>query len=502
MLSKRSSGILLHITSLPSAHGIGDLGPAAYQFADFLTAARQNFWQILPLNPIDGGLGNSPYSSASAFAGNTLLISLELLVRDGFLLPEEIGEVPHFAAGRVAYDAVRAFKNPLLHKAYQRFFAEASTEERCAYEAFCREHSGWLDDYTLFVALNIHFNYQNWNEWPTAIRDRHPEAMQEYRERLSEPIRVEKFLQFIFFRQWFALKAYCAERGIHFIGDLPIYVHFQSADVWSNPQVFKLDGDKKPYVVAGVPPDYFSETGQLWGNPVYNWDYLREHRYAWWKRRMKHNVKTLDLVRLDHFLAFVSYWEVDAREKTAIHGKWVDAPAEDFFRELLRQHPRLPIIAEDLGIITPAVRHFMDTHHFPGMRVLVFAFGGDVAGNLYSPHNHVENCIVYTGTHDNNTTRGWYSKEANYHTRKQVQDYIGHEVSDENVAWQMIRLGMMSVAKTVIIPMQDALNLGEEARMNTPGTTGTNWGWRMRPDQVSADTAARLSEVTSLYGRG
>lgn len=502
MLTKRASGILLHITSLSSKHGIGDLGPEAYRFADFLAAAKQNFWQILPLSPIDGGLGNSPYSSASAFAGNVLLISLEQLAKEGLLLPEEINHTPHFPEGKVEYEEVRAFKKPLLQRAYERFFADASKEELFAYEHFCQTNKHWLDDYTLFVALHAHFTGDSWSQWPVALRDRHEYVLQDYREQLREEIRQEKFLQYIFFKQWFALKRYCAELGIQFIGDLPIYVHYQSADVWANPQVFKLDHDKNPYVVAGVPPDYFSETGQLWGNPVFDWNYLRNNKYKWWLQRVKHNTQLFDLVRLDHFLGFIAYWEVPATEKTAINGKWVDAPADDFFAALFRQHPQLPIIAEDLGIVTPAVTHFMEKNHFPGMRVLLFAFGGNIGESTYAPHNHIENCVVYTGTHDNNTIKGWFKREANYETKRQIESYIGQEINEETVAWQMIRMAMQSVGKVVVIPMQDILHLDDHARMNTPGTVGQNWTWQLQPGAVSSDVAARLSEITNLYGRG
>lgn len=501
LLNKRASGLLLHLTSLPSLHGIGDLGPEAYRFADFLVVARQQFWQILPLNPVEEGLFNSPYSSASAFAGNILLISLEELLKEGLLQPEDLPPVPPFSTGKVDYQAVRSFKEPVLQMAYQRFFAGASDVHRNEYAQFCQEHAGWLDDFALFTALHHHFPEKDWSQWPVPIRDHTAEGLTFYTGSLHNEIEREKFWQFLFYRQWFHLKKYCAERNIHFIGDLPIYVHYHSADVWANPQVFKLNADKKPSVVAGVPPDYFSETGQLWGNPVYDWDYLGKTNYEWWVRRVSHNVHLLDVVRMDHFLGFVAYWEVDAREKTALNGKWVEAPVEDFFQSLFRRHPNLPIIAEDLGIVTPAVKQFMERHNFPGMRVLMFAFGDNVDANPYAPHNHVENCVVYTGTHDNNTTKGWFIRETDAATKQRIELYTGQTVEAETVTALFIRMAMQSVAKLVILPVQDVLNLGEYARMNMPGTTTNNWAWRLEPGMLTESGASELAQTTQLYGR-
>lgn len=501
MLNKRASGLLLHITSLPSAHGIGDLGPEAYRFADFMSAAKQSYWQILPLTPIEEGLGNSPYSSASAFAGNTLLISLEELLKEGFLSPEDIPEPPRFSSKKVDFNAVRAFKEPILQKAFTRFFRTAPATELAAYELFCEENSYWLDDFALFFNLNLHFEYKPWNQWPAEIRDKTEEGVASYTSLLKEQITKEKLLQYLFFKQWFTLKRYCAERGIHFIGDLPIYVHFQSADVWSNPEIFKLDKNKYPYVVAGVPPDYFSETGQLWGNPVYDWEYLKQSNYDWWVKRVGHNIKLFDMIRLDHFLAFIAYWEVDANEKTAINGKWVPVDAEEFFQTLLRHFPHLPIIAEDLGIVTAEVTQFMQRHNFPGMRVLLFAFGDNTDTNPYAPHNHVENCLVYTGTHDNNTVRGWFNSEADKAVKEQLEAYIGQEVTEDTIAQQFIRMAMQSVAKLVIVPIQDVLGLDESSRMNTPGTAEDNWAWRLEPNLLNNKIAEEMGEITHLFGR-
>jgi 4-alpha-glucanotransferase len=499
MINKRASGVLLHITSLPSAHGIGDLGPEAYHFANLLAIAKQGYWQILPLTPIDEGLGNSPYSSMSAFAGNTLLISLEKLVDEGFLLVEEIQDVPSFPTSRIAYPLVRAFKEPLLTKAFQRFANER--RDTYAYEQFCQEHQHWLDDYALFIAVNKHLEIFNWSEWPASIRDRTPAGITEYSHLLREEIYKEKFFQWLFYKQWFSLKQYCAERGVQFIGDLPIYVNFHSADVWANSQCFKLDKQKKPYVVAGVPPDYFSADGQLWGNPVYDWKHLQETGYGWWLQRLSHNIHLFNLVRLDHFLGFVSYWEVKAGEKTAKNGTWVDAPADDFFAALFRQSPYLPIIAEDLGIVTPQVREFMQKNGFPGMKVLLFAFGDDMPTNPYIVHNHVENCFVYTGTHDNNTVRGWFRKDASEDDRQRLENYLGQTVEENLVSLQLMRLAMQSVGRVAITPVQDILGLDETARVNTPGIGEGNWAWRLTSGQFTEPTAALLGEITKMYGR-
>ncbi len=499
MLQKRSSGLLLHITSLPSAHGIGDLGPEAYRFADQLTEAKQSYWQILPLSPIEEGLGNSPYSSASAFAGNILMISMERLAEERMLDAADILSTPKLPRGKVDYAAVRKFKEPLLDKAFDRFFFEAA--DRHAYQAFCHEHAYWLEDYALFEALTRHTGIYDWSQWPEPIRDRTAAGLAGYRDKLSAEIERVKFRQWLFLRQWFELKAYCLQKGIQFVGDLPIYLNYHSADVWSHPRVFKLDGKHKAFVVSGVPPDYFSETGQLWGNPVYNWDYLKETGYEWWLRRVSYNIHLFNLVRFDHFIGLVAFWEVDAKEKTAINGRWVDVPTEDFFATMFRHHPHLPIIAEDLGIVTPAVRNFMRDNGFPGMKVLLFAFGDDMPHNPYSVHNHVEHCIAYTGTHDNNTTRGWYSKDADAATRQRVADYLGQSVNEKNIAWQLIRLTMQSVAKVTIFPVQDVLGLDEKARVNVPGKADENWAWRLQPGQFDDGSVQRLAELTQLYGR-
>ena len=390
------------------------------------------------------------------------------------------------------------FKSKILRAAHERFLG--LPDYRCRFEDFVHGNAHWLDDYALFTALKEYFGGTAWNEWPREIRDRTEPALKEWTRELAARIDREKFYQFLFFRQWSALKIYCNRKNIQVIGDIPIYVSYDSSDVWANPEFFKLDGEKSPVQVAGVPPDYFSSTGQLWGNPVYNWDRLKETSYAWWVSRLEHNLKYFDTVRLDHFRGFVAYWEVPASETTAINGKWVNTPARDFFNTLLLRFPVLPIIAEDLGIITPDVKEIMQTYGFPGMKVLLFAFGDDAA-NPYMLHNHVRNCVVYTGTHDNNTTRGWFQLDATEDEKKNLIEYLGREIDESNVSWELIRLAMMSVAGTAVIPMQDFLGLGGEARMNTPSTVFGNWSWRVAEDQLSPVLAEKIAGMTGLYGR-
>jgi 4-alpha-glucanotransferase len=496
-MNRRASGILLHITSLPSSHGVGDLGPGAYRFADFLVEAKQSLWQILPLNPVDPANGNSPYQSPSAFAGNPFLISPELMVRDGWLMEADLEGLPEFEKGRVDYSAVIEYKQRLFNVAYERFKGNGKQHE---YERFCSNNAYWLDDYALFKALKGYFG-KAWVEWPHDIRDRKPKALQPLEKELHHKIQAEKFLQYVFYQQWLAVKDYCNQRGIQIFGDIPIYVIHDSVDVWANPELFDLDDRGNPSAVAGVPPDYFSETGQLWGNPLYRWDRLRETGYTWWISRMAHNAKYLDLVRVDHFRGFVGYWEVPAGEANAVNGRWVEAPAEDFFNTLLKRFPKLPIIAEDLGVITPDVREIMHRFDLPGMKVLLFAFGDDLATNPYIPHNVPRNCVIYTGTHDNNTVKGWFEREAAPETKERLVRYLGREVSVERIHWELIRLAMMSVANMAIFPMQDILGLGEEARMNLPATTQGNWQWQLVPEQLTPTLTTKLREITEAYGR-
>ena len=497
-MEKRGSGILLHITSLPNSFGIGDFGPEAYRSVDFLAQAKQSFWQILPLNPIDPAFGSSPYHSISAFAFSPLFISPELMVKEGLLLDSDLEPLPHFFQGRVDYPAVISYKKKLFHRAFERFQTKKKEEE---YAQFCAENAYWIDDFALFVALKNHLQGKIWSDWPHEIRDRNPEAIHTVKKKLYSVMEREKFLQYLFIQQWSALREYCHQKGIRIIGDMPIYVDYDSVDCWTHPNLFKLDREKHPYAVAGVPPDYFSATGQLWGNPLYRWDVLRQRGYDWWIQRMERNLKTFDLVRIDHFRGFVGYWEVPAAEDSALNGRWIEAPAYDFFHHLKEKYPDLPFIAEDLGTITPDVRKVMEHFGFPGMKVLLFAFGEENPMHPYLPHTYEKNCVVYTGTHDNNTARGWFDKEARPDEKRRLSQYLGHEVSEQDIHWELIKMAMISVANTVIIPMQDVLGLGPEARMNRPATTTGNWQWRLLPEQSSASLAEKLGNVTGVYGR-
>ncbi len=496
-MKRRGSGILLHISSLPSPCGVGDLGPQSYQFADFLARTKQSFWQILPLNPTLPVAGNSPYHARSAFAGNPILISPEFLVQDGLLNGGEIHPFPPSPNNLVDFPSVIPYKEKLFDLAFERF---RSRRPRKDYEEFCSRQAYWLEDYSRFVAFHAHFGGKVWSDWPAEVRDRGPETLKVLDQELNFQKEREKFLQYTFYRQWAALKNYCNQRSLQIFGDLPIYVQYDSADLWTHPELFKLDGAKKPYVVAGVPPDYFSKTGQYWGNPIYRWDVLRQTGYDWWIQRMEHNGRLYDLLRIDHFIGLVAYWEIPAREKTAINGKWVEAQGEDFLKTLFKKFPSFPLIAEDLGLVTPAVREIMRRFELPGMKVLLFAFDGDAA-NPYLPHNHLPNCVLYTGTHDNNTVRGWFEKEANPEDLKRLFRYLGREVSAGEVSWEFIRLAMMSVAKMALVPIQDFLGLGAEARMNTPSSTDGNWKWKLLPGQITPVHAEKLRELTEIYGR-
>ncbi len=498
-MRKRGSGILLHVTSLPSPFGIGDFGPEAYSFVDLLEEAGQSYWQILPLSPISGGTGYSPYSSESAFARNIFLISPEFLVRDGYLNEADIADPPSFPAESVDYESVIEYKLGLLTRAFEN--NRSRIVEDLDFIKFCRDNAYWVDDYSLFVALREQFEYAQWSEWPLDVRDRTKSVLDDWNDKLQDKILRDKFFQFIFFEQWFALKEYCNRKGVLIIGDLPLYIDYNSATAWASPYIFKLDEAKKPIFVAGVPPDYFSETGQLWGNPVFNWDVLRSTGYEWWIRRIRHNFQLYDLLRLDHFRGLVAYWEVNAGEKTAINGKWVATPILDFMNMMLKHFPALPIIAEDLGIITPDVREVMQMYQLPGMRVLMFGFGADMPTNDYAPHNHVKNCVVYPGTHDNNTVRGWFENDAGPEEKERLSAYMGRELTPENVSSEMVRMAMSSVGNTVVITMQDLLGLGQEARMNKPGVARGNWSWRVTAEQLNSGLARNLGEMTAMYGR-
>jgi 4-alpha-glucanotransferase len=497
--SRRGSGILLHLTSLPSCYGVGDLGPEAYRFADFLARTRQTYWQLLPLNATSSQFGNSPYSSSSAFAGNPLLISPDLLVEEGLLSRDDLRELPSFPQKRVNYPLTAKHKRRLLERAYERFRDGATTDP--LFESFCRDNADWLDDYALFAALRERFRDKSWVAWPTELKERNASALAQWGSRRREEITKQRFLQYIFFQQWTALKSYCNRKKILLIGDLPIYVDYDSADVWANSRIFKLDAEKRPTVVAGVPPDYFSATGQLWGNPVYDWEALRTSAYRWWLDRLRLNCLRFDRLRLDHFRGFVAAWEVPAGAADATNGRWVEAPGSDFFDTVVREFPTSRFIAEDLGLITPDVRELMTRFGFTATKVLLFAFGPDLPQNPYAPHNYERNSVVYTGTHDTNTVRGWFEKEASREERWRFFDYLGRKVRASQVHWEMIKLAWLSVAKTAITPMQDLLGLGAAARMNRPSTPLGNWEWRLAPERVTTSLADELTRLTELSGR-
>jgi len=498
-MKKRGSGILLHIASLPSPYGIGDLGPGAYGFADFLAENRQSYWQVLPLSPTAEAYGNSPYSSVSTFAGNTLLISPDLLFRDGLVPADAIDSRPAFPEGRCDYARAIPYKERLLTLAYEKCLTSAMMRDRFVH--FCEDHASWLDTYALFVAVKKRMGGRLWSEWPWELKDRAGDEMERIGTECAADIEKEKFGQFLFFSQWYALKEYCNARGVQLMGDMPIYVSYDSADVWANAHIFKLDGQKQPLTLSGVPPDYFSATGQLWGNPVYNWEALRATGYAWWISRLRHILSLHDVVRIDHFRGLVAFWEVPAHERNAVNGQWVRVPFDDFFHTLFKRFFSLPIVAEDLGLITPDVREVIKRFGFPGMKVLLFAFGEENPMHIYLPHTYERNFVVYTGTHDNNTARGWFDGEARPEDRERLFRYIGRRVHPEEVHWELVRLAMMSIADIAIVPMQDVLGLGQEAQMNRPSVARGNWEWRLLPSQLTEDIGLRLRLLTETYGR-
>jgi len=498
-MHRRGAGVLLHVTSLPSPYGVGDMGPGARSFLDFLARAGQSCWQILPLTPTSTFIGNSPYSSDSAFAGNPLLISPDLLVQDGWIDRADLGDMPDLDPSRAAHAEAAAFKERLLDTAFARH--APTLAQHCPFTRFREENAHWLDDYCLFKALKHSLGGLSWTRWSSELRDRDPQALLERSQALPRAILKEAFVQFLFFDQWARLKEYAAGQDILIIGDAPIYVTQDSADVWANPGLFKLGPDREPLFVAGVPPDYFSKTGQRWGNPVYDWAAHAASGFAWWIMRLGHNFRLYDFVRLDHFRGFAGYWEIAAQEKTAVKGRWVDAAGAAFFKALLGRFPVLPILAEDLGVITPDVRELRDGFGFPGMKVLQFAFGPGVGENRDAPHNHVENGVVYTGTHDNNTSLGWFLDDAGDEGRRTFLEYVGQMLSPNDVPWALIRQAYMSVARIAVVPMQDLLGLGPEARMNMPSLAQGNWAWRVRPEALTDDLAARLKKMTALYGR-
>jgi 4-alpha-glucanotransferase len=495
MTTPRRSGILLHPTSLPARWGIGDLGAAAYAFVDFLARAGQQLWQVMPLGPT--GYGDSPYQGFSAFAGNPLLISPEVLLDAGLLAGEDLAGAPFFSDAAVDYGAVLPFKLALLRRSFERFTAAAAPEQRAAFADFRERNRAWLEDYALFAALKQAHGGAEWSAWPHELAVRDPAAVAAIARELSDQLEFQVYLQFQFFDQWRRLKEYANQCGIQIIGDIPIFVAYDSADVWANREIFVLDDAGRPTVVAGVPPDYFSATGQLWGNPLYRWDVLARRGYDWWIERFRTALTLFDIVRLDHFRGFAAYWEVPAGEATAINGRWVEGPGAALFEAARQALGALPIIAEDLGLITPDVVELRDRLGLPGMKVLQFAFGAGPE-EPYLPHNYLPHCVVYTGTHDNDTTAGWWSAESEQ-LRHHVRMYLGRDGS--NISWDFIRQALASIAETAIIPLQDALALGSEARMNTPGRASGNWSWRCTLDMLGPTLTEQLYILTELYGR-
>jgi 4-alpha-glucanotransferase len=491
----RAAGILLHPTALPSRGGIGDLGSAAHEFIEFLSRAKQHLWQVLPLGSL--GYGNSPYSGISAFAGNELLISLERLAERGWLAPSEIARLPE-KVERVDYDAVRAAKTPLLQKAAEKFLETAQGPQRDRFERFCSDNNWWLEDFVLFAALRERHGGATWNTWSRELAAREPAAIGKAREEMKHDLQVLRIIQFFFFEQWRAVRMSSNSRGIKIVGDIAIFVSYDSADVWTHPDLYYLNPDLSPTYVSGVPPDAFSETGQRWGNPLYRWDAIRNGGYDWWVKRMRQALTLCDIIRIDHFRGFEAYWEIPASEPTAVNGRWVKGPGDDLFHALRAALGELPFIAEDLGMITAEVIALRDRLRVPGMNVLQFGFG-DKGAHVYLPHRHQRNSVVYTGTHDNDTMRGWWANDASDEEKAAVRAYLGNV--DGDVAWAFIRAANDSVADLCIVPMQDVLGLGSDARMNFPSKLDGNWGWRYQPGSLTPELAQRLAALSATADR-
>ena len=503
----RRSGVLLHVTSLPGGHGIGDLGESAYAFIEFLAGSGQKIWQVLPLNPT--GYGDSPYQCFSAFAGNPLFVNLATLREVGLLSGADLASAPDFPDEHVAYDQVIAFKQKLLHKAARVFFADRAEADRRAFHSFCQNGREWLEDYALFMACKKVYNDAAWSHWDAGIRHRDPAVLKEWQNELSSELEFHRFVQFEFFQQWEKVRSLCSRHGISIMGDIPIYVAHDSADVWAHPELFRLDERGKPTAVAGVPPDYFSATGQLWGNPLYRWDVSASSGHRWWIDRCRASLGMFDLVRLDHFRGFEAYWEVPANAATAAGGKWVEGPGAEFFRVLQAELKELPFVAENLGVITPGVEALRNAFGFPGMSLLQFAFGKDPQGPSFRPHNYSRELVAYTGGHDNDTTLGWWTSSGVGESTRTEEDireeheftrkYLGFK--NEDVNWVLIRAVLASVANTAIVPLQDVLGLGSEARMNLPGTVSGNWKWRYKANSLTKEIRRKLLDLTLLYDR-
>ncbi|QQS36497.1 MAG: 4-alpha-glucanotransferase [Ignavibacteriales bacterium] len=494
MYFERSAGILLHPTSLPGKYGIGDLGKEAFRFIDFLESAGQKLWQVFPLGPT--GYGDSPYQCFSAFAGNPLLISPDKLKEEGLLSDTDFTDLPHFNSTNVDYGSVIDFKHSLLKKAFQNFNSSANDE----WKNFCEEQKDWLEDYSFFMAAKEYHNGELWTKWDKSLVVRDVNSLNEWKEKLTEKINYQKFIQFKFYEHWKSIKTYANEKGIKIVGDMPIFIAYDSADLWANKELFSVDDEGNLLTVAGVPPDYFSATGQLWGNPLYRWDKMEEDDFLWWRKRIKSLLEFVDIIRIDHFRGFEAYWEIPGDAPTAETGKWIKAPGEKLFSSLKKHLGELPILAEDLGVITKEVEALRDKFEFPGMKILQFAFGTGME-RKFLPHNILKNCVVYTGSHDNDTTRAYFEKERNAGNDifSHAQKYLDYNGPD--IAQKLIKTAYASVADIVIIPMQDVLNLGAEARMNFPGKLGGNWTWRFEWKQVPGFLAEAYKELAVLYER-
>jgi 4-alpha-glucanotransferase len=491
----RESGVLLHPTSLPGPHGIGDFGPPAFRFVDWLADAGQRLWQVMPLGPT--GYGDSPYSSPSAFAGNPLLVSLAWLQGDGLLTEDDLRETPALPADHVDFGAVVPFKDRMLRRAFAQFRAGAAPALGEPFAQFCVDESWWLDDFALFMACKRDQEMRNWQQWDGQLRLREPAALAQLESRSADEIAFIKFVQFQFQRQWRELRTYANARGIRIIGDIPIFVAEDSADIWANQEQFKVDAEGRALAVAGVPPDPFSATGQIWGNPLYDWSTMREDDFRWWRQRIRRTVALVDIVRIDHFRGFAAAWVVPAEAETAAVGHWERSPGGEVFAAINRELGDLPVIIEDLGVITPDVVTLREILGFPGMNVLQFAFENDPA-NVYLPHNYRRDSVVYTATHDNQTTIGWFAARSEAE-RTAIQSYLGRDGSD--IAWDLIRIALGSVANTAILSLQDILRLDDRARMNTPGQALGNWSWRYQDGDLGIDLAHGLRELTWQYGR-
>jgi 4-alpha-glucanotransferase len=490
----RLTGILLHPISLPSHGGIGDLGPSAYEFVDFLANSKQGLWQVLPLGPPANG--NSPYSSLSAFAGNPFLISLERLAERGWISGADLAGLPTHV-GRIDYDQVRQQKLPLLTAAARKFLANDAGPSYERFNRFCSGNAWWLEDYVLFDALRERFRRELWTRWPSELARREPQALAKARQELASEMASRRVIQFFFYEQWRALRQHCASRSVRIVGDIAIFVDYDSADVWANRELFRLKENLEPEVVSGVPPDAFSATGQRWGNPLYNWDAMRERGFEWWIRRLSWAAQTCDFIRLDHFRGFEKFWEIPASDPTAMNGRWVDGPKDELFEKLREALGGLPFFAEDLGFITKEVHDLRERHHIPGMAVLQFGFG-DVGAHVYLPHKIKEDRVIYTGTHDNDTTLGWWAT-AGENERRAVEAYVG--CCDDGVNWALIRAAQTSAASFSVVPVQDVVGLGSEARLNTPSLVDGNYHWRLGLGKLTAHLAQKLATLAEVSDR-